>query len=151
MLNRYSETFRAIFTLTKSILPDGRTRWTHYRLGYHLVWIPKFRRKVLQDDVAGRTKVLIAEACARHDLTLISVETDMDHVHVFVSAPPAVSPSDIAKLLKGYSSKKLREDFPHLRKICGAEQLWAQSYYVGSVGDMSAETVRRYIEDCQGR
>jgi len=134
-----------------SILPAGTTRWTHYRLGYHLVWLPKYRRRALRDDVAAATRELLAEACGKHDLTLLAVETDMDHVHVFVSAPPAVSPSDIAGLLKGYTSRKLRERFPHLIKLCGKEQLWSQSYYVGSVGDMSAETVRRYIEECLGK
>lgn len=132
-------------------LQAGKTRWTHYRTGYHLVWIPKHRRKVLTGDVAESTKLLIAEACERNGLTLLSVEADMDHLHCFVSAPPRWSPAQIANVLKGYTSRLLRKRFPGLRHACGKDQLWAQSYYVGTVGDMSASTIRRYIEECQGR
>lgn len=76
-------------------------------------------------------------------LTLLEIETDIDHVHVFVSAPPRFSPSQIANLLKGYSSRYLRERFPHLKKAYGQEQLWTQSYYIGTAGSVSAEVIRR--------
>ena len=79
------------------------------------------------------------------------METDEDHIHVFVSAPPHFSPADIAGLLKGYSSEYLREKFPHLKKKCGKEYLWTQAYYVGTAGNVSAEVIRRYIEECQGK
>ncbi len=63
-------------------------------------------------------------------LTLIAVETDVNHVHVFVSAPPRWSPAQIANLLKGYTSRYLRE----LKRACGRDQLWTQAYYVGTAG-----------------
>jgi putative transposase len=132
-------------------LQAGRTRWTHYQTGYHLVWIPKYRRKVLTADVAAASKDLIAEACGRNGLTLIAVETDVDHVHVFVSAPPRWSPAQIANVLKGYTSRHLRERFPDLKRICGRDQLWTQTYYVGTAGQVAAETIQRYIEECQGK
>jgi putative transposase len=81
----------------------------------------------------------------------LAVETDEDHIHVFVSAPPRFSPALIANLLKGYSSKYLREKFPQLKKKCGKDHLWTQAYYVGTAGNVSAETIRRYIEECQGK
>jgi putative transposase len=132
-------------------LQAGKTRWTHYRTGYHLVWIPKYRRKVLTGEVAEETKRLIGEACERNGLILLAVETDVDHVHCFVSAPPRWSPAQIANVLKGYTSRLLRDRFPELKSACGRDQLWTQSYYVGTVGDVSADTVRRYILECQGR
>lgn len=135
----------------ESGLQDGKTRWTHYRIGYHLVWIPKRRRKVLVGEVAGATKDLIRECCVRNGLSLISAETDVDHVHVFVSAPPRWSPAQIANVLKGYTSRFLREKFPELKEICGKDQLWTQAYYVGTAGEVSALTIRRYIEECQGK
>ena len=79
------------------------------------------------------------------------METDEDHIHVFVSAPPRFSPALIANLLKGYSSRYLREQFPHLKKVCGKDHLWTNSYYVGTAGSVSAETIKRYIEACQGK
>jgi putative transposase len=79
------------------------------------------------------------------------METDEDHIHVFVSAPPRFSPAVIANLLKGYSSRYLREYFPHLKKVCGKDHLWTNSYYVGIAGCVSVETIKHYIEECQGK
>lgn len=132
-------------------LQVGKTRWAHYQTGYHLVWIPKYRRKVLIGAVAARSKALLLECCERNGLVLIAGETDNDHVHVFVSAPPRWSPAQIANVLKGYTSRYLREEFPHLKKACGEEQLWTQAYYIGTAGAVSAETIRRYIQECQGK
>ncbi len=112
----------------------GKTRYTRYSIAYHLVWIPKYRRRVLVGEVQAETKRLIAECCERQGLTLLAVETDEDHIHVFVSAPPRFSPAMIANLLKGYTSRYLREKFLRLKKVCGKEHLWTQSYYVGTAG-----------------
>ena len=129
----------------------SKTRWSHYEILYHLVWIPKYRRRILLDDVQKETKNLIKDCCDRHGLSLIETETDEDHVHVLVSAPPRVSPARIANLLKGYTSKLLRERFPRLKKAVAWDKLWTQSYYVGTAGQVSAETIRRYISECQGK
>jgi putative transposase len=137
--------------MEKNVLQVGKTRYTHYTIAYHLVWIPKYRRRVLTGEVQKETKRLITHCCEQHGLTLLAMETDEDHIHVFVSAPPRFSPAMIANLLKGYSSRFLREKFPHLKKVCGKEQLWTQSYYVGTAGAVSAETIKRYILECQGK
>ena len=139
---------------TSNMTPNsqtGKTRWTHYSIAYHLVWIPKYRRKILVDEVATPCKQLIEEACERNELTLLAMETDIDHVHVFVSAPPRFSPANIANILKGYSSRFLREKFPHLKKACGKDSLWTSAYYVGTAGHVSAEVIKRYITECQGK
>ena len=138
-------------SMETSGLQVGKTRYTHYSIAYHLVWIPKYRRKILTGDVQAETKRLIVECCERHGLTLLALETDIDHIHVFVSAPPRFSPALIANLLKGHSSRYLREKFPRLKKVCGKEHLWTSSYYVGTAGAVSAETIKRYIMDCQGK
>ena len=129
----------------------GKTRWTHYQIAYHLVWIPKYRRKVLLQEVEQETKKLIYECAEKNDLTILAVETDQDHVHVFVSAPPRYSPSQIANLLKGYTSRFLRQKFPFLKKRCGQDKLWTQAYYVGTAGQVTTEIVRKYIMECQGK
>ena len=74
-------------------MQTGKTRWTHDSIAYHLVWIPKYRRKVLTGEVQKAAKERMAECCERHDLTLLALETDQDHVPVFVSAPPRFSPA----------------------------------------------------------
>ena len=137
--------------MNNCIIPDAATRWARYRIGYHLVWIPKYRRKIMTRIVAETVKTSISDACAGQDFTMLALETDMDHVHVFVSAKPSVSPADIARILKGASSRAVRKHHPDVASKCGERGLWAQSYYVGTVGDMSAEALRHYIENCQGQ
>ena len=131
-------------------LQRGKTRWTQYCIAYHFVWIPKYRRKVLVGEVEESAKRSIAQACDHYGFQLLALETDIDHVHVFVSAPPRWSPATVVGLLKGYSSRKLRAEYPHLKRLCGKEQLWTQAYYVGTAGQVSAESIRRYIQECQG-
>jgi putative transposase len=132
-------------------MQDGKTRWSHYSIAYHFVWIPKYRRKILIGAVEAATKSLLREACDRYGFILLALETDIDHVHVFVSAPPKDSPSSIVGRLKGYSSRKLREKFPELKRLCGEDELWTKTYYVGTAGHVSVETIRRYISDSQGQ
>lgn len=132
-------------------LQIGKTRWTHYQIAYHFVWIPKYRRKVRAGEAEAACKALIAECCAHYGFALLALETAIDPVHCFVSAPPRWAPATIVGLLKGYTSRKLRERFPKLKRLCGKEQLWTQAYYVGTAGAVSAEVIRRYIADCQGR
>src|SRR5947199_8728440 len=112
--------------MDEKILQVSRTRYTHYTIAYHLVWIPKYRRRVLTGEVQKETKRLIVECCEQQGLTLLAMETDEDHIHVFVSAPPRFSPALIANLLKGYSSRFLRAKFPHFKKACGRERLCTQ-------------------------
>lgn len=107
-------------------------------------------RPFLTADVAAAAERLIEECCHRHGRSLIAVETGLDHVPVFVSAPPRWSPAQIATVLKGSASRNLRERFPDLKRACGREQLWTQAYYVGTAGRVSAEMIRHYVEDCQG-
>ena len=120
-------------------LKHSKTRWIHYQLEYHFVRIPKYRRKILTGAVQRECKRLIYECSKRHDLSVIALETDIDHIHVFISAPPRYSPANIANLLKGYTSRMLRLRFPFLKARCGEDQLWTPAYYVGSVGRVSAE------------
>lgn len=129
------------------------TRHCKYQSAHHFVWIPYKRRKIFQsEEIIEATKRYITEAIQNNDMTLIAMEIDRelkDHVHVFVSIPPRMSASEAVNMMKGYSSRWLRKDFPHLIKISD-KQLWARSYYWGTCGNVSAQTVKRYIEECQG-
>lgn len=136
--------------MRQGTVPDAATRWARYRIGYHFVWIPKYRRRILTPEVEATVKAAIASACETADMALLALETDMDHVHAFVSAKPSVSPADAVRVLKGASSRAVRKQHPDIASTCGERALWAQSYYVGTTGDMSAQTVRHYIEHCQG-
>lgn len=115
-------------------------------MNYHFVWITKYRKKILVDRVREEFEKLIFEIAKNHGIEILSLSVQPDHVHLFVSAPPRLSPAQIANLFKGVSSKKLLEKFPRLRT---GEGLWSRTYYVGSAGTVSEETIRRYIEECQ--
>jgi len=125
-----------------------KTRWSHYLCNYHFVWIPKYRRKVLIGQIAQKTEKFIREAAERNGMEIISISVQPDHVHIFLSAPPRFSPAEIVNLLKGYTSRKLREQFPELRKL-HPSGLWVRSYYVGTAGNVSEEVIQRYIEEAQ--
>ena len=128
-----------------------KTRWCNYDIAYHIVWCPKYRRKVLVNEVEEEMKRIVAECCSDTGIELFAVETDVDHVHVFVGAPPRMSPAYIAGLLKGHTAKRLREKFPFLKTRCGKESLWTRTYYVGTAGSVSKEVILRYIDECQGK
>jgi putative transposase len=113
-------------------------------LGYHVVWCPKYRRAVLAGPVAERCRELISEKCAEHGWRIVTLEVMPDHVHLFVKTRPKDSPSYVANQLKGFTSRRLREEFPHLRSRLPT--LWSRSFFVASVGAVSAATVQRYID-----
>ncbi|WP_433463864.1 IS200/IS605 family transposase [Spirillospora sp. CA-128828] len=115
-----------------------------YDLRYHVVWCPKYRRPVLGGQVAARLEELIRAKAAEHDWEIIALEVMPDHVHLSVKAHTKDSPSRIANQFKGFTSRVLREEFPHLRSRLPT--LWSSSYFVATVGAVSQDTVRRYID-----
>jgi putative transposase len=119
-----------------------------FSLKYHLVWCPKYRRKVLVSPVDARLKELIGEVAADHEMTVHTVEVMPDHVHLFVEADPTLSVAEIVNRFKGRSSRVLRQEFASLRSRLPT--LWSRSYYAGSVGAVSEAVVRRYIEAQKG-
>jgi len=81
-----------------------------------------------------------------HGMELLAVDVQPDHIHLFVSIPPALSVADAVKLLKGISARQLRLMFPQLRKRTRSDRLWEPSYYMGTAGHVSADTIQKYIE-----
>lgn len=116
-----------------------------YNLGYHLVWCPKYRRKVLVDNIADRLKVLLQEIATSIDCQIEVMEIMPDHVHCFIKASPIHSPHYIIAQLKGRSSHTLRQEFPQLKSKLPT--LWTRSYFAESVGCISEDTIKRYIEN----
>lgn len=115
-----------------------------YNLNYHIVWCPKYRRPVLTDAVASRLRSLLAEKAQQLQMEVLALEIMPDHVHLFVSAPPTEAVQHFVNQLKGYTSRMLRMEFPALRSRLPC--LWSRAYYVGSAGNVSGETIQRYIE-----
>jgi len=115
-----------------------------YDLGLHVVWCPKYRRRVLGGPVGVRLRELIDVKAAEHGWRIVACEIMPDHVHLFVKTRPKDSPSYVANQLKGFTSRRLREEFPYLRSRLPT--LWSRSFFVASVGAVSAATVQRYID-----
>ncbi|MHB8627214.1 MAG: IS200/IS605 family transposase [Aggregatilineales bacterium] len=122
-----------------------RMRHAVYNINYHLVWCPKYRRPVLADPVGARLAELIPKYVRELDREVLELVVMPDHVHLFASFPPTVAISQIMHKLKSASSHQLRIEYPHLNSRLPS--LWTYSYYVGTAGHVSAETIKRYIND----
>lgn len=115
-----------------------------YNIGYHIIFCPKYRRKVLVDGVDTRLKELLLEKSTANGWELLKLEIMPDHVHIFIKATPSDSTAYIVSQLKGYTAFMLRKEFPKLKSRL--PNMWTRSYYVETVGNISQETVLRYIE-----
>jgi len=117
-----------------------------YNVNYHFVWSVKYRRKVLNGDLAETLKDLHIYVAQDKGFLLNAQEVMPDHVHLFVTAHPKFAPATIVKLMKGITARKLFEQYPDLRKQLWEGHLWNPSYYVGTCGDVTKDVIRRYIE-----
>lgn len=115
-----------------------------YDCKYHVVWCPKYRRKVLVEGVDRRLKKIAADVCKERDVRLLEMEVMPDHVHMLVEADPQFGIHRLVKLVKGRSSRLLRQEFPHLRSRLPT--LWTNSYYVSTAGGAPLSVIKRYIE-----
>ena len=126
-----------------------RTNTTVSLLNYHFVFCPRYRRKIfVRTDVEARFKELVHEMCGELDIQIIALECDKDHAHLFLNALPTLSPTSIMAKIKGVTSKKMREEFPHLRHL---PSLWTRSYFVSTAGNVSSETIKQYVEQQKTR
>ena len=117
-----------------------------YNCHYRVVFTPKYRRSVLINGVDVRLKNIIADECSALGASLIEIEVMPDHVHCFVEVTSTEkSPHQIVARLKGYSSRFLRKEFKELKSKLPA--MWTRSYYIGSVGHVSKETIEQYIKN----
>ena len=125
-------------------------RWKHsnttvYNIGFHLIWCPKYRRNVLENEIEERLKELLYGKAEEIGVTIEKMEVMPDHVHLFVKTTPTMSPHWIVQQLKGYTSRILRQEYSELRTRLPT--LWTRSYYCESVGHISEATVKKYIEE----
>ncbi|KAA9029102.1 IS200/IS605 family transposase [Niallia endozanthoxylica] len=126
-----------------------RTKTTVSFINYHFVFCPRYRRKIFLDaKVEQRFKEMVHEIGESLKIQIIALECDKDHVHMFLNALPTFSPADIMAKIKGITSKQLREEFPHLRHL---PSLWTRSYFVSTAGNVSSQTIKKYVEQQKTR
>jgi REP-associated tyrosine transposase len=116
---------------------------------YHVVFCPKYRRKVLTPPIDKRLLIILAEQIERWGQELIEMEVMPDYVHLLVGCDPQFGIHRLVKLLKGYSSHTLRAEFPALKRRLPS--LWTNSYFVSTVGGVTLETLKRYVESQKGK
>lgn len=114
-------------------------------INYHIIWCPKYRRKVLVGGVDTRLKELLPELAEDSGCTIDTIEVMPDHIHIFLKGTPTTPIHLIVKNLKGNSSKILRAEFPHLKRRLPC--LWTRSYYCETIGCINEETIKKYIEN----
>jgi putative transposase len=116
---------------------------------YHVVFCPKYRRKVLTPPIDERLKVILAEQIERWGQELIELDVMPDHVHLLVGCDPQFGIHRLVKLLKGHSSHALRAEFPALKRRLPS--LWTNSYFCSTVGGVTLEALKRYVESQKGK
>lgn len=117
-------------------------------MGYHFVWCPKYRRKLLVNKIEARLKQLIHKKAKDINCKVIALEVMPDHVHLFIQGNPLISPNSIIGQIKGYTAHMLRKEFPKLRTR--VPTLWTRSYFVSTHGHISDTMIKKYIAEQRG-
>ena len=120
---------------------------TKHRHMYHIVWIPKYRKRILKDDLADRLDVLLRECAAINQWQIHELNIQTDHVHMLVQLKPNISVSKAVQFFKGGSSKIIRDEFPELREFLWGDSFWADGYFSETVGQVNMDVIREYIQN----
>ena len=118
-----------------------------YDLKYHIVFCTKYRYRVLTGEVAIRVRTLIEEICSSNYVDIVSGSISPDHIHMVISVPPSISLSKVVQYIKGKSSRKIFQEFSHIRKRYWGQHVWSRGYFAVTVGNVNAEEIQRYIEE----
>ena len=124
-----------------------RTKHAVYDLKYHIVWIPKYRKDILDKEVSDYSKATFNKIAEEYGLRIDTMEVMEDHVHIFIEAPPKYSTARVVQIMKSISAREIFKKFPELKEQLWAGELWNDGYFVRSVGDeVTADIIRKYIE-----
>lgn len=115
-----------------------------FLINYHLIWCPKRRKKVLVGDIKMRLEQIINEVAKEKNIEILALEIMPDHLHLFISSHPNILIHNLIKAFKGRSSNLLRKEYPELLKL---PSLWTHSYFVSTAGNVSNDTIKKYIQE----
>ena len=122
----------------------GHTKHKHM---YHIVWIPKYRKRILRGQIATRLDELLRECAEVNRWEIHELGIQKDHVHLLIQLRPNMSVSKAVQFLKGGSSKKIREEYPELQEFLWGDSFWADGYFSETVGQVNLDTIRKYIQN----
>ena len=120
---------------------------TKHRLQYHVVWIPKYRKRVLRGKIAIRLKRLLYEACKVNRWWISEIGIQEDHLHIVIQTSPSDSLAEVVQILKGGTSRVIRKEFPDMEEFLWGDSFWADGYFAETVGKVDEEVVKRYIRN----
>ena len=124
---------------------------TKHRLQVHLVWIPKYRKRLLRGKIAVRLRQLLREACRMNGWQISEMSIESDHIHLIMQIKASDSISGVVQMLKGGTSRVLRKEFPELEEFLWGDSFWADGYFAESVGHVDEDIVKRYIREQRQR
>ena len=119
---------------------------TAFSIHLHIVWITKYRKKILTKEIATFVRDVIRKECNKQKVDILKGNISKDHVHVMVSIPPQLSISRLVQRLKGKSSYLVLSKFSQLEKVYWGRHFWARGYFVRSSGNLTDEIIKNYIE-----
>ncbi|HEY9204963.1 MAG TPA: IS200/IS605 family transposase [Candidatus Methanoperedens sp.] len=122
---------------------------TKHRLLYHLVWIPKYRKRVLRGKISGRLKRLLYDACKINRWWISELSVQEDHIHLIIQLNASDSVAEAVKILKGGTSRVIRKEYPELEEFLWGDSFWADGYFAETVGTVNEEIIRKYIREQQ--
>ena len=118
-----------------------------YDTQYHLVWAPKYRKRILQGQIAVRMDAVLREIAEAYRITIDEMEVSEEHVHIFCSFPPVLSITQAVTRLKSLSARAIFREFPQVKRQLWGGEFWEDGYFARTVGDkVTADVVRRYIQ-----
>ena len=120
---------------------------TKHRIMYHIVWIPKYRKRVLKGALSTRVADLIRECAEINKWSIEELNIQVDHVHLLIRLRPNISLSKAVQFLKGGSSKVIRKEFPDLREFLWGDSFWADGYFAETCGQLNEQAIRDYIKN----
>ncbi len=120
---------------------------TKYRVMYHLVWIPKYRKRVLKGKLVERLGELFYQCAEVNHWIIEELNIQEDHVHLLIQLKPSISVSKAVQIIKGGSSKKIRKEFPELEEFLWGRNFWADGYFVETCGKLNEDAIRKYIKN----
>ena len=123
------------------------TSHTAYDITYHFTFIPKYRRRRLVGNIKKSLEGMIRFCAQVNEFEIVEMNVQPDHVHLLLSAKPSFSPSEVMQLIKGGTSKKLRDLYPDSVETTWAKSFWGDGYFVGTVGQRDLKEIKEYIRN----
>ena len=136
------------FSMLAVIMENYRkTSHSIYDIKYHIVWITKYRKPILNRDIGMRLRELIRQICTSLDVQILKGHVSKDHSHLMVAVPPYISVSKFVQSVKGRTSRKLLDEYKALKRAFWGQHLWARGYFAATTGNVTDEVIMKYIEE----